>query len=74
MWKYRDTYNGLSVLPYDGGSYKDAPFIEIDKAQYEELTKYIEENPIDLTKIREDVDNTDLTGEVACAGGACEVI
>jgi ribonucleoside-triphosphate reductase (thioredoxin) len=74
MWKYRDTYNGLSVLPYDGGSYKDAPFIEIDKAQYEELTKYIEENPINLTKIREDVDNTDLTGEVACAGGACEVI
>jgi len=28
---------------------------------------------VDLTKIKEDVDNTDLTGELACAGGACDL-
>ena len=25
----KNTYNGLSVLPYDGGSYIQAPFEEI---------------------------------------------
>lgn len=74
MWKHRNTYNGLSVLPYDGGTYKDAPFTETTEEKYDELIAYIAKNPIDLTKIVESVDNTDLTGEIACAGGACEVI
>lgn len=74
MWENRYTYNGLSVLPYDGGTYKDAPFIEIDEETYNELSKYIEENPIDLTKIVEINDNTDLAGEIACGPGGCEVL
>lgn len=74
MWKYRDTYNGLSVLPFDGGTYKDAPFTEVTEEKYNELSEYIANNPIDLTKIIEESDNTDLTAEAACAGGACEVI
>ena len=28
---------------------------------------------IDLTKIVEEFDNTDLSGELACAGGSCEI-
>lgn len=72
MWENRNTYNGLSVLPYDGGTYKDAPFQECTKEQYEEKLKYLDD--IDLTKIEELIDNTDLTGEVACAGGACEIL
>jgi hypothetical protein len=28
---------------------------------------------VDLTRVVEEEDNTDLKGEVACAGGACEV-
>lgn len=74
MWDNKDTFNGLSVLPFDGGSYKDAPFMSVSREVFEEKVKYIEDNPIDLTKIIEEADNTDLTGEVACAGGACEVI
>ena len=72
MWKNRNTYNGLSVLPYDGGTYTQAPFEDITKAKYDEMTKTLQE--IDLTKVIEDTDNTDLSGELACAGGSCEII
>ncbi len=71
MWSNRDHYNGLSVLPYDGGTYTQAPFEDITKDQYKEMLKHLEN--IDLSKVIEDDDNTNLTGELACAGGACEV-
>jgi ribonucleoside-triphosphate reductase (thioredoxin) len=71
MWKNRNIYNGLSVLPFDGGSYADAPFQTINEQQYLEKLQYL--SSIDLTQIAEEDDNTDLTGEVACAGGACEI-
>lgn len=71
MWENRESYNGLSVLPYDGGSYKQAPFEEITAEEYEKLMCYVKE--IDLTQVLEVADNTDLSGEIACAGGACEV-
>lgn len=73
MWENKDTYNGLSVLPYNGGTYKDAPFEEITEEKFEEKLNYINENKIDLTLIKEEVDNTKVADEVACAGGACEI-
>ena len=73
MWDKRDNYNGLSVLPYDGGMYKNAPFETCSKEEYERLMNIIDKNPIDLTKIVEEEDNTNLNDQVACAGGACEV-
>ena len=71
MWENRNNYNGLSVLPYDGGTYTQAPFEDITKAKYNEMTRLI--SGIDLTKVVELNDNTDLSGELACAGGSCEV-
>ena len=71
MWENRNNYNGLSVLPYDGGTYTQAPFEDITKAKYDEMTKLLQD--IDLTKVVELNDNTDLSGELACAGGSCEV-
>ena len=71
MWRNRDCYNGLSVLPYDGGTYTQAPFEDITKEKFEELTKSLHE--INLTHVREEADNTDLSGELACAGGSCEI-
>ena len=71
MWKNRDHYNGLSVLPYDGGTYVQAPFEDITKRKYDEMTKTLQE--VDLSKIIEVDDNTDLSSELACAGGSCEV-
>ena len=71
FWNNRDTYNGLSVLNYDGGSYCQAPFEDCTKEVYEEMYKSLEE--IDLTKVVEEQDMTDLSGEAACSGGNCEV-
>ena len=71
MWENRDYYNGLSVLPYDGGTYTQAPFEDITEEQYNELISSV--TSVDLTKVVELDDNTDLKGELACAGGACEI-
>jgi ribonucleoside-triphosphate reductase len=71
MWFNRHYYNGLAVLPYDGGTYKQAPFETITKKQYDEMYSLLEN--IDLTKVIETEDNTDLAGELACAGGVCEI-
>jgi len=72
MWDNRDHYNGLSVLPYNGGTYTQAPFEDIDEAKFIEMSKVL--SNVDLTKVVELDDNTDLSGELACAGGNCEVI
>ena len=71
MWDNRKHYNGLSVLPYDGGTYTQAPFEDITEAKYNELMETLKD--VDLTKIVETEDETDLAGELACAGGACEI-
>ena len=71
MWKNRDCYNGLSVLPYDGGTYTQAPFEDIKKSEFDKLVKSLHD--VDITKIKETTDQTDLSGELACAGGSCEV-
>ena len=71
MWDNREYYNGLSVLPYDGGTYTQAPFEDITWHKYQELMHFLKE--VDLSNITETEDNTDLSGELACAGGACEI-
>ena len=72
MWENRDCYNGLSVLPHDGGTYVQAPFENCSQQRYEALLNDLAE--IDLTKVIEIEDNTDLSGELACSGGSCEVV
>jgi ribonucleoside-diphosphate reductase alpha chain len=71
MWENRKHYNGLSVLPYNGGTYKQAPFEDCDELTYQRMMATLQE--VDLSKIVEVDDNTNLSGEIACAGGACEV-
>ena len=71
MWNNRDCYNGLSVLPYDGGTYTQAPFEDISKNEYDERMKHL--SIVNLENVVEMNDNTDLSGELACAGGSCEV-
>jgi ribonucleoside-diphosphate reductase alpha chain len=72
MWENRNTFNGLSVLPYFGGSYTQAPFEDITEEKFNELVDHI--HNIDLTKIVEFSDETNLQDQAACAGGACEVV
>mgnify|MGYP003636140027 FL=1 len=72
MWENRKFYNGLSVLNYSGHSYKQAPFEDCTEEEYERLLQTLSD--LDLTKVIELTDETDLAGEAACAGGAgCEI-
>ena len=48
-----------------------APFQECDDVKYNKFMGYLRE--IDLTEIVEMEDNTNLQGELACAGGVCEI-
>jgi ribonucleoside-diphosphate reductase alpha chain len=69
MWANRQMFNGLSVLPHDGGTYKQAPHEKITKEQFEELSKLLAQ--IDLAEIIEKQDDTKRAEELACAGGTC---
>jgi hypothetical protein len=71
MWENRKFYNGLSVLPYNGGTYTQAPFSDCTKEEFERLSATL--TNVDLTKVIELQDNTDLSGELACANGSCEI-
>lgn len=72
MWENKNYYNGLSVLPYFGGSYKQAPFEDITEEEYNKRIKSIKN--INLNNVFESDDNVDFGQTVACAGGACEII
>jgi ribonucleoside-diphosphate reductase alpha chain len=72
MWENKDTFNGLSVLPYFGGTYKQAPFEDITEEQFNEMSTHL--HNIDLSKIVEFSDDTALMDQAACAGGACEIV
>jgi len=71
MWDNRKYYNGLSVLPFDGGTYTQAPFEDIDEGTYINKLQHLKD--INLEHVIETEDNTDLSGELACAGGSCEI-
>ena len=71
MWENRNDYNGLAVLPYNGGTYTQAPFEDITEEKYHKMMTSL--TSVDLSMIVELEDDTNLTGELACAGGSCEV-
>lgn len=71
MWENRADYTGISVLPYDGGTYIQAPFEDCTEETFNEMFKHLAE--IDLSQVVEIDDNTEAKDNVACAGGKCEV-
>ena len=71
MWNNREHYNGLSVLPYFGHTYKQAPFEDITEEEYN--TRLNALHALDLTKVTELDDTVEFGQVAACAGGACEI-
>ena len=71
LWDNKEFYNGISVLPFSDHSYVQSPFEDITEEKYHQLMQTLKD--VDLSKIIEFDDNTDLTGELACAGGSCEI-
>ncbi len=77
MWENRYSYAGISLLPYDGGTYVQAPFEEISQETYRELKKQLDSiaPSINLAEVRYNVD-TEQKAQlevIACGGGSCEL-
>ncbi len=71
MWSNRDSYNGLSVLPFNDHSYKQPPFEDCTEEQYHQMLQSLKK--INLDDVSEEEDETNLSGEIACGGGSCEI-
>lgn len=71
LWQNKNTYHGLSVLPYYDHVYKQAPFEDCSQLEYETLFNKL--HTLDLTKVVEFEDHTNLNDQAACAGGSCEI-
>lgn len=73
VWENFDELSGISFLPYDGGSYKQAPYETIDKETYEKALKSIP-TTIDWNTLVEEDDNVEGSQMLACsASGGCEI-
>jgi ribonucleoside-diphosphate reductase alpha chain len=76
-WVYDnfDELSGVSFLPMDGGTYRQAPYQECTEEQYKAALEQMPKD-IDWTQLSnyEKEDNTTASHELACTAGACEVL
>ena len=70
-WDHFDEISGVSYLPYDGGTYRQAPYEEINEEQYEELKSRIPK--INWEELKEVTDNVEGAQMLACSAGVCEI-
>jgi ribonucleoside-diphosphate reductase alpha chain len=73
-WVYKnfDELSGISFLPHDGGSYRQAPYEECTKEEYEDLVNKMPKT-IDWNALKEETDNVEGAQTLACAAGHCEI-
>jgi ribonucleoside-diphosphate reductase alpha chain len=72
VWRNFDEISGVSFLPWDGGTYRQAPYEECSKEHYEELLAKMP-NQIVWADLKEEEDNVEGTQTLACAAGHCEI-
>ena len=73
VWKHFDEMSGVSFLPYDNGTYQQAPYQECTEKDYKEALALMPKD-IDWSAFKEEEDNTVASQELACTGGVCEVV
>ena len=71
-WKNFDDISGVSFLPYDGGTYKQAPYEECTEEAYNELLDKMPKSLFWDELIEED-DNVEGVQQLACTAGVCEI-
>lgn len=73
-WVYAnfDNISGISFLPYEEHTYRQAPYEEITEEQYNEMVENVPKN-VDWEAFREETDTTTASQELACVGGHCEL-
>ena len=72
VYDHFDEMSGVSFLPHDGGSYRQAPYEEITKDLYEAMLPTIPEH-LDWDSLVEMDDNVEGTQTLACTAGGCEI-
>jgi ribonucleoside-diphosphate reductase alpha chain len=70
-WENFGEISGVSYLPYDGGTYRQAPYEECTEAEYEELKAKIPK--INWLDLKENTDNVEGAQMLACSAGVCEI-
>ena len=75
IWDNFDLCSGISLLPTSDHVYQQAPYEDIDESQYEKLVAIMPQN-VDWEELSqfEKEDNTTGSQELACVGGACEIV
>lgn len=76
-WVYDnfDALSGVSFLPMDGGTYRQAPYQECSKEEYEAMVaKMPEQIYWEVLQQYELEDSTTSARELACIAGACEIL
>ena len=71
-WDHFDEVTGVSYLPYDGGTYRQAPYEEITHLEYENLMDAMPKG-IDWESFIEGTDNVEGAQMLSCTAGACEI-
>jgi ribonucleoside-diphosphate reductase alpha chain len=71
-WEHFDEVTGVSYLPYDGGTYRQAPYEEIDAGTYLQMSLDMPKF-IDWDQFSEGTDNVEGTQTLACTAGGCEI-
>ena len=74
IWDNWDIMSGISLLPYDNGTYRQAPYQELTEQEYKELSAKMPDILWDLLPAFERGDTTTGSQELACTGGVCEVV
>ena len=74
IWDNFDLCSGISLLPYSDHVYQQAPYEEIDEVKYKELLSTVPDVNWEGLGEFEEEDNTTGSQELACVGGACEIV
>lgn len=72
VWNHFDEITGVSFLPYDGGTYRQAPYEEIDQYAYHDMVTKLP-TAIDWDAFIENTDNIEGAQTLACTAGGCEI-
>ena len=75
-WVYKDfdQMSGVSFLPFSEHTYRQAPYQDCDREQYENLLKIMPKD-VDWSQLSkyETIDTTVASQELACTSGSCEI-
>ena len=73
VWEHFDEITGVSFLPLDGGTYRQAPYTACTKEEYEEAAAIMPKD-INWDHLYENTDNVEGAQTLACSSGSCDII